>query len=91
MRLLNPPGRGWAAVAPTVRKNRGEVFPRGIQHGFGIEIYHHPDDRLSDEDVVFYALLTRGMAYSATQDVQSLLEMGEESYGDENDIVLTQH
>jgi|TARA_A100000172_G_scaffold74641_1_gene56903 hypothetical protein len=59
--------------------------------GFGIEIYHHPDDRLSEEDVVFYALLTRGMAYSATQDVQSLLEMGEESYGDEEDIVLTQH
>ncbi len=62
-----------------------------IKDGFGIEIYHHADDSLSEEDVVFYALLTRGMAYSATQDVQSLLDMGEESYGDEEDIVLTHH
>ena len=59
--------------------------------GFGIEIYHHPDDRISEEDVVFYALLTRGMAYAATQDIQSLLELGEQSYGDDDEEVIITH
>ena len=64
----------------------------GDKEGFGIEIYHHPDDRISEEDVVFYALLTRGMAYAATQDVQSLLELGEESYeDDEEEVIITHH
>ena len=34
--------------------------------GFGIEIYHHPLKSMSDEDLIFYTLLTRGMAFQAT-------------------------
>jgi hypothetical protein len=59
--------------------------------GFGIEIYHHPLKSMSDEDLIFYTLLTRGMAFQATIDTEAVLELGEESYtGDEN-VALTHH
>jgi hypothetical protein len=58
--------------------------------GFGIEIYHHPADSMSEDDVVFYTLLTRGMAYHATQDMETVLDMGRQSFEDE-DITITQH
>jgi hypothetical protein len=58
--------------------------------GFGIEIYHHPTDTMSEDDVVFYTLLTRGMAYHATQDMETVLDMGKESF-EESEITITQH
>jgi hypothetical protein len=39
---------------------------------------------------MFYALLTRGMAFHATQDMDAVLDMGRESFGD-NELVITQH
>ena len=47
---------------------------------FEIEIYHNADSSLTEEDVVFYALLTRGMAYFATNDLHSVLEYGKKSF-----------
>ena len=63
---------------------------KGEDKGFEIEIYHRPDDELDEEDVLFYALLTRGMAFHATQDMDAVLDMGRESFGD-NELVITQH
>ena len=45
---------------------------------------------MSEDDVVFYALLTRGMAFHATQDMDAVLDMGRESFED-GDITITQH
>ena len=59
--------------------------------GFGIEIYHHPLDDMHKEDLVFYTLLTRGMAYQATIDTEAVLELGEESLTDGKDITITEH
>ena len=58
--------------------------------GFEIQIYHHPMQEMSEDDVVFYALLTRGMAFHATQDMDAVLDMGRESFED-GDITITQH
>ena len=63
---------------------------KGENKGFEIEIYHHPDDKLSEEDTMFYALLTRGIAFHATQDMESVLDLGRESFG-EHEITMTQH
>ena len=55
-----------------------------------IEIYHHPSDKVSEDDLVFYTLLTRGMAFQATQDMEAVLDMGRESFGDD-EVTTTQH
>ncbi len=59
--------------------------------GFGIEIYHHPLDNMDEEDLIFYTLLTRGMAFQATIDTETVLEFGEESLTDDKDISITEH
>lgn len=59
--------------------------------GFGIEIYHHPLDNMNKEDLVFYTLLTRGMAYQATIDTEAVLELGEESLSSSESINRTEH
>lgn len=59
--------------------------------GFGIEIYHHPLDNMNKEDLVFYTLLTRGMAYQATIDTEAVLELGEESLTSSESINRTEH
>ena len=61
-----------------------------IKAGFEIEIYHHPSDKVSEDDLVFYTLLTRGMAFQATQDMEAVLDMGRESFGDD-EVTTTQH
>jgi hypothetical protein len=58
--------------------------------GFEIEIYHRSDENLSEEDLVFYTLLTRGMAFQATNDMEAVLDMGRESF-EETELVITQH
>ena len=59
--------------------------------GFGIEIYHHPLDDMNKEDLIFYTLLTRGMAYQATIDTEAVLELGEESITGGGDVNITEH
>ena len=59
--------------------------------GFGIEIYHHPLTNMDEEDLIFYTLLTRGMAYQATTDTDAVLEFGEESLTDGKDVSITEH
>ena len=61
------------------------------EDGFGIEIYHHPLDDMNKDDLLFYTLLTRGMAYQATIDTEAILEFGEESLIEGDDIVTTEH
>ena len=48
--------------------------------GFTVEIYHHMDKTLlTQEDIAFYAMLTRGMA--------SVLDYGKKSFEDtKNDV-----
>lgn len=76
---LNP---GDSAVV--IRHEEGE------DAGFEIEIYHYPIEAMPEEDLVFYTLLTRGMAYHAAQDTNHVLDMGRESLG-ENEVSVTQH
>ena len=59
--------------------------------GFGIEIYHHPLDNMDEEDLIFYTLLTRGMAFQATIDTEAVLELGEESLTEDKDVSITEH
>ena len=63
----------------------------GDDAGFGIEIYHHPLINMDEEDLIFYTLLTRGMAFQATIDTETVLELGEESLTDGKDISITEH
>ena len=63
----------------------------GDDAGFGIEIYHHPLDNMDEEDLIFYTLLTRGMAFQATIDTEAVLELGEESLTDDKDVSITEH
>ena len=46
---------------------------------------------MSDEDLIFYTLLTRGMAFQATIDTEAVLELGEESYAGDENVALTHH
>ena len=46
---------------------------------------------MSDEDLIFYTLLTRGMAFQATIDTESVLELGEDSYAGDENVALTHH
>jgi hypothetical protein len=49
--------------------------------GFLVEIYHHMDKTiLTRDDIAFYALLTRGMAYHVTSDLESVLNYGRKSF-----------
>jgi hypothetical protein len=51
------------------------------QGGFTIEIYHHMDKNiLTQDDIAFYAMLTRGMAYHVTSDLESVLDYGKKSF-----------
>jgi hypothetical protein len=51
--------------------------------GFTIEIYHHMDKAaLTQDDIAFYAMLTRGMAYHVTSDLESVLDYGKKSFDD---------
>ncbi len=59
--------------------------------GFGIEIYHHPLDNMDEEDLIFYTLLTRGMAFQATIDTEAVLELGEESLTENSYANVTEH
>ena len=79
-------------VKPKTVLLRGSLVNERVKpfSSFEIEIYHRPDDELDEEDVMFYALLTRGMAFHATQDMDAVLDMGRESFGD-NELVITQH
>tara|TARA_R110001592_G_scaffold283995_1_gene552262 strand:+ start:2398 stop:2655 length:258 start_codon:yes stop_codon:yes gene_type:complete len=63
----------------------------GDDAGFGIEIYHHPLTNMDEEDLIFYTLLTRGMAFQATIDTETVLEFGEESLTDDKNVTLTEH
>jgi len=56
--------------------------------GFRVEIYHHMDKTLlTQEDIAFYAMLTRGMAYHVTTDLASVLDYGKKSFEDtKNDV-----
>lgn len=63
----------------------------GDDAGFGIEIYQCPLHSMSDEDLVFYTLLTRGMAFQAIIDTESVLELGEDSYAGDENVALTHH
>ena len=62
----------------------------GENSGFDMEIYHYPTENMSEDDLTFYALLTRGMAYHAAEDTDHVLDMGRESVGDK-EITITQH
>ena len=64
--------------------NKGDsaVIIRHKDQGFDIEIYHKTDKKLlTEEDVMFYALLTRGMAYGAVNYTDDVLEDGRNSFG----------
>ena len=56
--------------------------------GFTVEIYHHMDKTLlTQEDIAFYAMRTRGMAYHVTTDLASVLDYGKKSFEDtKNDV-----
>jgi len=59
--------------------------------GFLVEIYHNMDKgKLTLSDIAFYALLTRGMAYHVTTDLDSVLNYGRKSFEDTTDL-LTLH
>ena len=46
---------------------------------------------MAKEDLIFYTLLTRGMAYQATIDTEAVLELGEESITGGGDVNITEH
>ena len=59
--------------------------------GFLVEVYHNMDrKKLTLSDIAFYALLTRGMAYHVTTDLDSVLNYGRKSF-EETDNSLTLH
>ena len=57
------------------------IIIRHYENGFDMEIYHKHDKKLlSEDDVIFYALLTRGMVHSAIRDTDQVLEDGKASF-----------
>jgi len=69
-----------------VNLKRGDsaVIIRHKNQGFDIEIYHKVDKKLlTEEDVMFYALLTRGMAYGAVNYTDDVLEDGKSSFAED--------
>ena len=67
----------------SLNKGDSAVIIRHKDQGFDIEIYHKMDKKLlTEEDVMFYALLTRGMAYGAVNYTDDVLEDGRSSFDD---------
>ena len=67
----------------SLNKGYSAVIIRHKDQGFDIEIYHKMDKKLlTEEDVMFYALLTRGMAYGAVNYTDDVLEDGRSSFDD---------
>ena len=67
----------------SLNKGDSAVIIRHKDQGFHIEIYHKMDKKLlTEEDVMFYALLTRGMAYGAVNYTDDVLEDGRSSFDD---------
>ena len=65
----------------SLNKGDSAVIIRHKDQGFDIEIYHKMDKKLlTEEDVMFYALLTRGMAYGAVNYTDDVLEDGRSSF-----------
>ena len=53
------------------------IIVRHLDRGFDLEIYHKHDRKLlTEEDTMFYALLTRGLVATAINDTDQILEEG---------------
>ena len=69
-----------------INLNRGDsaIIIRHLDKGFDVEIYHsHDKNLLTEEDTMFYALLTRGMVHTAIRDTDQVLEDGRQSIDEE--------
>jgi|TARA_R110000737_G_scaffold90715_2_gene123042 hypothetical protein len=65
------------------------IIVRHLDRGFDLEIYHKHDRKLlTEEDTMFYALLTRGLVATAINDTDQILEEGRLSLNE--DSLLTQ-
>ena len=57
------------------------IIIRHYKDGYDMEIYHKHDNKLlTEDDSIFYALLTRGMVHSAIKDTDQVLEDGRASF-----------
>ena len=69
-----------------IKLNNGDsaIIIRHLDKGFDVEIYHsHDRNLLTEEDTMFYALLTRGMVHTAIRDTDQVLEDGRQSIDEE--------
>ena len=69
-----------------IKLNKGDsaIIIRHLDEGFDVEIYHsHDRNLLTEEDTMFYALLTRGVVYTAVTDTDQVLEDGRLSINEE--------
>lgn len=69
-----------------IKLNNGDsaIIIRHLEQGFDVEIYHsHDRNLLTEEDTMFYALLTRGMVHTAIRDTDQVLEDGRLSIDEE--------
>lgn len=69
-----------------IKLNNGDsaIIIRHLAKGFDVEIYHsHDRNLLTEEDTMFYALLTRGMVHTAIKDTDQVLEDGRQSIDEE--------
>ena len=78
-----------------IKLNKGDsaIIIRHLDKGFDVEIYHsHDKNLLTEEDTMFYALLTRGMVHTAIRDTDQVLEDGKLSIDEEtNNSQVTIH
>ena len=69
-----------------IKLNNGDsaIIIRHLDKVFDVEIYHsHDRNLLTEEDTMFYALLTRGMVHTAIRDTDQVLEDGRQSIDEE--------
>jgi len=70
----------------SIKLNSGDsaIIIRHYKRGFDMEIYHkHDTNILTEDDSVFYALLTRGMVHNVLIDTDQVLEDGKASFAED--------
>jgi|TARA_R100000426_G_scaffold26095_1_gene21916 hypothetical protein len=74
-----------------LRGGDSAIIIRHNEEGYDMEIYHKYDrNLLTEEDSMYYALLTRGMVHNAITDPDQTLEDGRHSFEKESKEV-TRH
>ena len=73
----------------TLRAGDSAIIVRHFEQGFDLEIYHKHDRKLlTEEDTMFYALLTRGLVATAINDTDQILEEGRLSLNEDSLLIL---